>query len=370
MEGSQILDNPIPLYIQDLMKMMKSNEERMQMLEENKNKMVETISQLTPSSNNTLYIHLIGNTSTGAILPKKGNGENTTNASNPVLSVTIGAINTINSNTPTTYTLVTSMENHVTTNSQFGTSFLVAQPTKTQGFVTKEELQRLLEEKKNESLSFSKYDFKLSYLTRVVAKPYPKDYISPKFKKFEWQFRGILEPMCVIFGEKFFSTQEKVSLVDLGREYQKPKEDVMDYIQHFKVKVLNVQEAHNEDQLVKALWERPIILSWKIRDKHITFTSKRAASLLQIKRNHLRNSNLVVMGETFHRRSHALWKKILERWNKWVNEGSVCLPNVEHKATSGEKSSPMYCHFHKIVRHPTQECNALRKIYHGKIKNN
>ncbi|MBA0718387.1 hypothetical protein Golax_006138, partial [Gossypium laxum] len=39
--------------------------------------------------------------------------------------------------------------------------------------------------------------------------------------------------MCVIFGEKFFSIQEKVSLVDLGREYQKPKEDVMDYIQHF-----------------------------------------------------------------------------------------------------------------------------------------
>ncbi|MBA0773108.1 hypothetical protein Gotri_008408 [Gossypium trilobum] len=314
MEGSQILDNPIPLYIQDLMKMMKSNEERMQMLEENKNKMMETISQLTPSSNNTLYIHLIGNTSTGAILPKKGNGENTTNASNPILSVTIGAINTINSNTPTTYTLVASMENHVTTNSQFGTSFLVAQPIETQGFVTKEELQRLLEEKKNESLSFSEYDFKLSYLTR-----------------------------------KFFSIQEKVSLVDLGREYQKPKEDVMDYIQHFKVKVLNVQEAHDEDQLVKA---------------------KRAASLLQIKRNHLRNSNLVVMGETFHRRSHALWKKILERWNKWVNEGSVCLPNVEHKATSGEKSSPMYCRFHKIVRNPTQECNALRKIYHGKIKNN
>ncbi|MBA0869365.1 hypothetical protein Goshw_027496 [Gossypium schwendimanii] len=26
--------------------------------------------------------------------------------------------------------------------------------------------------------------------------------------------------MCAIFGEKFFSTQEKVSLVDLGRDYQ------------------------------------------------------------------------------------------------------------------------------------------------------
>ncbi|MBA0689372.1 hypothetical protein Goari_007103, partial [Gossypium aridum] len=193
--------------------------------------MVETISQLTPSSNNTLYIHLIGNTSTGAILPKKGNGENTTNASNPVLSVTIGAINTINSNTPTTYTLVASMENHVTTNSQFGTSFLVAQPTETQGFVTKEELQRLLDEKKMKAL------VSLNALYTIIM---------------SFDLRPVTLGVARLDDEKFFSIQEKVSLVDLGREYHKPKEDVMDYIQHFKVKVLNVQEAHDEDQLVKA----------------------------------------------------------------------------------------------------------------------
>ncbi|MBA0744125.1 hypothetical protein Gogos_006762 [Gossypium gossypioides] len=357
MEGSQILDNPIPLYIQDLMKMMKSNEERMQMLEENKNKMVETISQLTPSFNNTPYIHLIGNTSTGAILPKKGNGENTTNASNPVLSVTIGAINTINSNTPTTYTLVASMENHVTTNSQFGTSFLAAQPTETQGFVTKEELQRLLDEKKIKAL------VSLNALYTIIM---------------SFDLRPVTLGVARLDDEKFFSTQEKVSLVDLGREYQRPKEDVMDYIQHFKEKVLNVQEAHDEDQLVKALVEvvrktNNTIMENKRQTYH--FHQQNGCFFASNKEKSFKKFKLSSDGRDFPQsfscsRSHALWKKVLECWNKWVNEGSVCLPNVEHKATSGEKSSPMYCHFHKIVRHSTQECNALRKIYHGKIKNN
>ncbi|MBA0742353.1 hypothetical protein Gogos_015421 [Gossypium gossypioides] len=50
-----------------------------------------------------------------------------------------------------------------------------------QGYVTKEKLQRLLVEK-NKSLRFSEFDLKLPYLVRVVAKPYPKDYTSPIMK--------------------------------------------------------------------------------------------------------------------------------------------------------------------------------------------
>ncbi|MBA0672365.1 hypothetical protein Goklo_024162 [Gossypium klotzschianum] len=51
------------------------------------------------------------------------------------------------------------------------------------GYVTKEKLLRLLVEK-NKSLRFSEFDLKLPYLVRVVVKPYPKDYTSPKFMKF------------------------------------------------------------------------------------------------------------------------------------------------------------------------------------------
>ncbi|MBA0742351.1 hypothetical protein Gogos_015419 [Gossypium gossypioides] len=52
-----------------------------------------------------------------------------------------------------------------------------------QGYVTKEKLLRLLVEK-NKSLRFSEFDLKLPYLVRVAANPYPKDYTSAKFMKF------------------------------------------------------------------------------------------------------------------------------------------------------------------------------------------
>ncbi|MBA0561312.1 hypothetical protein Golob_018155 [Gossypium lobatum] len=52
-----------------------------------------------------------------------------------------------------------------------------------QGYVTKGKLQRLLVEK-NKSLRFFEFDLNLPYLVRVAAKPYPKDYTSPKFMKF------------------------------------------------------------------------------------------------------------------------------------------------------------------------------------------
>ncbi|KAH1106667.1 hypothetical protein J1N35_010435 [Gossypium stocksii] len=52
-----------------------------------------------------------------------------------------------------------------------------------QMYVKKDDLQRLLEEK-NKSLSFFEFDLKLPYPAKVVAKSYPKDCTSPKFKLF------------------------------------------------------------------------------------------------------------------------------------------------------------------------------------------
>ena len=39
-------------------------------------------------------------------------------------------------------------------------------------------------DQKNKSFSFFEFDLKLPYPARVAAKPYPKDYTSPKFKQF------------------------------------------------------------------------------------------------------------------------------------------------------------------------------------------
>ncbi|PPS07012.1 hypothetical protein GOBAR_AA13631 [Gossypium barbadense] len=62
-----------------------------------------------------------------------------------------------------------------------GTSTVIVSEATSLSYVTKEEVQRIHEEK-NKSLSFSKFDLKLPYLARVASKRYPNDYTSPKFK--------------------------------------------------------------------------------------------------------------------------------------------------------------------------------------------
>ncbi|MFQ6622000.1 hypothetical protein Gotur_001819, partial [Gossypium turneri] len=211
MEGSESLGNAIPFYIQDLMKIMKSNDERMHILEENNKKIIKTIPQLSPSSNDIpFHLQPAGNTSIGDTLIQNRNGENTSNVSNPILSVTTGVTNTINTEIPTTHTFISFIGKHIATKSQPGASFLVTQPTETQGFVTKEELQRLDGDLKLREFSKS--------LTNKACTLYVN--LKPSFVE-SWN------QMCVIFGEKFFSTQDKVSFVDLGKEYQRPKKDFM-----------------------------------------------------------------------------------------------------------------------------------------------
>ncbi|MBA0570751.1 hypothetical protein Golob_004365, partial [Gossypium lobatum] len=53
--------------------------------------------------------------------------------------------------------------------------------------------------------------------------------------------------MCRMFREKFFSTQEKVTLINLGRENQRSREDLIEYIQCFRERVLDIQDAHDEE---------------------------------------------------------------------------------------------------------------------------
>ncbi|XVF04715.1 hypothetical protein REPUB_Repub05bG0109100 [Reevesia pubescens] len=65
-------------------------------------------------------------------------------------------------------------------------------PNTTQGYVAKKELQKLLKQKKT-SLNFSEFDLRLPYPANVVGKPYPKDYISPKFIQFNGKTADALE---------------------------------------------------------------------------------------------------------------------------------------------------------------------------------
>ncbi|MBA0655289.1 hypothetical protein Goklo_007788 [Gossypium klotzschianum] len=162
--------------------------------------MMETISKLAYSSS-TQQIQLVnedGNTfdRTTLLDVNTKNGNNI--ATNPFSS----------GNTNIANPLVTIIGVTLTTSGAFtgvvSTSTVIASKTTSQGYVTEKELRRLLE-KKNEILSFSEFDFKLPYPAMLVCKPYSFCSIEP------WS------QMCRMFGEKFFSTQEKVTLIDLGR---------------------------------------------------------------------------------------------------------------------------------------------------------
>ena len=164
-------------------------------------------------------------------------------------------------------------------------------------FVTKDDLDAFVKEIQNKS-SMGVLDLKLPYNQRIAIKPYPKDYVSPKFmlfngkngsakehllkfietlgvygldddlrvkefskslteKAYTWYVN--LQPgsvdswssMCKMFLEKFFSTQERVTLIDMGRIRQKPKEDLMEYIERFRERSLDIQDVCDEKELVK-----------------------------------------------------------------------------------------------------------------------
>ncbi|MBA0833646.1 hypothetical protein Goarm_006076, partial [Gossypium armourianum] len=135
----------------------------MQSLEENNRQMMETISKLAYSSS-TQQIQLVNedgntfdrttlldvNTKNGNNIPTNLFSSGNTNVANPLVTIT-----GVTLTTPGAFTGVVS------------TSTVIASKTTSQGYVTENELQRLLE-KKNEILSFSEFDFKLPYPTMFV----------------------------------------------------------------------------------------------------------------------------------------------------------------------------------------------------------
>ena len=57
--------------------------------------------------------------------------------------------------------------------------------------------------------------------------------------------------MCKMFQEKFFSTQEKITITNMGRIRQKPRGYLMEYIECFRECSLDIQDACDEKELVK-----------------------------------------------------------------------------------------------------------------------
>ena len=145
-DGSQ--DVHPPAYVQDIMKVLKDNEAKMRMLEENNKLMIETIIQLKSSNATTSKAQPTangeGNTSSRAIPLINVNGDNTYGVSNLGPNGNVGTNNTIilpTGNPTTTNTPILSIGALGVNNIPgASTSNMTIQPTATQGYVTKEEL--------------------------------------------------------------------------------------------------------------------------------------------------------------------------------------------------------------------------------------
>ena len=173
----------------------------------------------------------------------------------------------------------------------------VTTPVPRSSFVTKDDFDSFIKEIHNKS-SMGVLDLKLPYNQRIAIKPYPKDYVSLKFmlfngkngsakehllkfievlrvhgldddlklkefsksltkKDYTWHVNLQLgsvdswSSMCKMLLENFFSTQERVTLIDMGRIRQKLKEDLMEYIERFREHSLDIQDVCDEKELVK-----------------------------------------------------------------------------------------------------------------------
>ncbi|EOX93932.1 H0502G05.11 protein [Theobroma cacao] len=152
-----ILATPLGKSNCKLMKMLQASQERMQVLEENNKWIVKTINQFASSTTITSQPPPVLAKNVANVVNNNENGGNGENSTNPLLNTTHPSI--------------------------VGNPIMVTPATSAQSFVTKEELEKLLDQK-NKSLNFSKFDLKLPYSAKVAAKPYLTDCTSPKFKQF------------------------------------------------------------------------------------------------------------------------------------------------------------------------------------------
>ncbi|MBA0751663.1 hypothetical protein Gogos_000574 [Gossypium gossypioides] len=184
---------------------------------------METISSPTFSSNTTpSHLQPVRNTSTRPTPIQNENRENTSNASTLVLPIKIDVTNTVNTNTLTTLKFVTSMRNHVTTNSQRRASSL--------------------------------FDLKLPLPVKVVAKPYLQDYTNPKYKSSNTKSSDTCKHVM-----KFVKTLGVDGLDDdlKLKEFSKPliEKAYTWYVNltpgSVEERVLDIHDAHYENELVK-----------------------------------------------------------------------------------------------------------------------
>ncbi|OVA15533.1 hypothetical protein BVC80_9035g62 [Macleaya cordata] len=60
-------------------------------------------------------------------------------------------------------------------------------------------------------------------------------------------------------------------------------------------------------------------------------------------------------------------KDVIRILDTWIRDNAVRLPYICCQPTARNKENPRYCHFHRVVGHPTRACRALRFLFAEKF---
>ena len=181
------------------------------------------------------------------------------------------------------------------------------------------------------------------------------------------------------------------------------KEDLMEYIQRFRERVLGIHEAYDERELVKVCIQG-MFDEYRVHLENLSLST--FATLVEAARR--TNNTVHRQKESYKNRRnvpgvHSIQAgKDVDRSSKrprgdfrrrndqgvdappfpasvsvervrallqqWVRDGQVNLPYVARVPTNQEKAAPNYCDYHRRVNHAFVDCRNMRRLLHRKIE--
>ncbi|CAL5386670.1 unnamed protein product [Camellia sinensis] len=215
------------------------------------------------------------------------------------------------------------------------------------------------------------------------------------------------EEMVNKFHSKFFQVAEKVTTLTLCKEKQQESEDILDYVKRFQDKAVDCHEAVEESYLVQICLEgalsryKMFLVNHKLPTFSALIEAARNISIPQAQESGFKASyktsfkssrgptvaaasapdtrNSQGGGHRGQKRKQYNGEKgnvsypceieeVKALVKEWVADGELKLPYVEEMPSKKDRESPEFCVYHRTLKHPTEKCWTLRKIFRDKVE--
>ncbi|XP_026378646.1 uncharacterized protein LOC113273092 [Papaver somniferum] len=214
--------------------------------------------------------------------------------------------------------------------------------------------------------------------------------------------------LSALFLGKFYSTKRKITAIDLRKSGQRIGEEVGKYISRFRRLTLDCHEETNKEALVKicvqgippafrgglinfgfhtfveleeaaerivdCIKDAPTDSVWRTAVSTASGTPRNVRPNI-IKEN---RDQPQIDGRSRGRNGGSKRdyktpaplpcdkERAIRFLNQWIAEGEIELPPTTVDINKMDKNSAKYCHYHRRMGHPTEECFAIRSIFERK----